>query len=75
MFERAQGIKGMEALEPDDTRNKIPRVEAMWKDLTFVRPWLIEPEEEDRLTYCLPNYEIKQGWDLKAYLQTSGIED
>lgn len=75
MYERSQQIKGMEAFEPEDTRNKIPRVEAMWKDLTFVRPWLLEPEEEDRLTYCLPNYEIKMKWDLRAYLETLGIED
>ena len=75
MFERAQSIQGMKAFEPDDTRNKIPRVEAMWKDLTFVRPWLLEPEEEDRLTFCLPNYEIKMKWDLKAYLQTLKTED
>ena len=74
MYERSQKVQGLESFEPEDTRNKIPRVEAMWKDLTFVRPWLLEPEDEDRLTYCLPNYEIKSLWDLKAYLQTLKTE-
>lgn len=70
LYMQSLEAKGVEAVEPEDTRPKIPRIEAMWRDYMFLRPWLFEPEEEDRLTYLLPTYEIKGGWDLETYLTT-----
>lgn len=71
LFEQALQSKGVEAIEPEDKRRKIPLIEAMWRDYMFVRPWVYTPEEEDRITYLLPKYEIKTKWDLGAYLKTS----
>jgi len=69
LYMQAQHARGVEAVEPEDTRPKIPRVEAVWRDFMFLRPWLYEPEEEDRSTYILPPYEIKAKWDSEAFLR------
>jgi len=71
LFEQALQAKGVEAIEPEDKRRKIPIIEAMWRDYMFVRPWIYTPEDSDRITYLLPKYEIKTKWDLEAFLKTS----
>ncbi len=70
LFEQALQAKGVEAIEPEDKRKKIPIIEAMWRDYMFVRPWIYSPEEKDRITYLLPKYETKTKWDLAAFLKT-----
>ena len=70
LYMQALEARGVEAVEPEDTRPKIPRIEAMWMDYMFLRPWLFEPDDEDRLTYLLPTYEIKGSWDLETFLKT-----
>lgn len=74
LFEQALQAKNVEAIEPEDKRRKIPLIEAMWRDYMFVRPWVYNPEEEDRITYLLPKYEIKTTWDLDQYMKTLGQE-
>lgn len=75
LYMQAQHAKGVEAIAPEDSRPRIPRIEAIWKDYMFLRPWLYEPEEEDRSTYILPPYEIKAKWDSATFLGTLRTED
>lgn len=75
LYEQALQAKNVEAIEPEDTRKKIPAIELMWSGQMFKRPWMYTPEEEDRLTFLLPTYELKVTWDLEAYLKTLKKED
>jgi hypothetical protein len=64
LFEQALESKNVEAIEPEDKRKKIPFLEAVWMDYMFIRPWLLKPQEEDRLTYLLNSYEVRAAWGL-----------
>jgi hypothetical protein len=69
LYEQSLNSKGVEAIPPEDNRKKIPMMEVMWQSYIFKRPWMYTPEEEDRLTFLLPIYELKVGWDLDGYLK------
>lgn len=64
LYEQSLESKNVEAIEPEDKRKKIPFLEAVWNDYMFVRPWLMKPTEEDRLTYLLNSFEVKAAWEL-----------
>lgn len=64
LYEQSLESKNVEAIEPEDTRKRIPFLEHVWNDYMFLRPWLLKPQEEDRLTYLLNSYEVKAAWDL-----------
>lgn len=75
LYEQSLNSKGVEAIEPEDSRRKIPAIELMWSSYIFKRPWMYTPEDEDRITFLLPTYELKVSWDLEAYLKTLKKED
>lgn len=64
LYEQALESKNVEAIEPEDQRKRIPFLEHVWNDYMFLRPWLLKPQDEDRLTYLLNSYEVKAAWAL-----------
>lgn len=59
-----QNSQNMTPVLPDGMSQRIPKIQITWNKYLFVRPWKIEPEYEDRLTYLIPSTLIKGEYKL-----------
>ncbi len=49
-----QDSKGMNPVLPEGMKQSVPNVQKNWDRFMFIRPWVPQPEEQDKLTYLIP---------------------
>lgn len=55
--------KGMDPIIPEGMKKKIPAIERNWLRYNVKKPWNLNPDDQDRLTYFVPISKIQAIYD------------
>lgn len=64
-FMQHQNSQGMKPIIPEGYRQFVPNVEVNWKGYAFIRPWMVEPQEIDYITFLLPSPKLRGRYNVK----------
>jgi DNA-binding transcriptional MerR regulator len=65
-YMKHQRSQGMNPVLPEGMRQRLPKVEINWERLKFVRPWVGLPEEQDHLTFLIPEHKITAEYEFEV---------
>lgn len=54
-----QQSSNMKPVLPEGMRQRISNVEIKWDKYRFVKPWVLDPQNQDTLTYLIPQSKVK----------------